>query len=154
MALTEAPQSPNTMIPVSEIENVNCQQFQQAAFEVYKQSVTTYGRKVWIESRSIAHDRDPNANSIEITTPDVEKATIRVEMKLARLRQLRFPFRLIQQFLTLAFGVIAKLFYDVANLPTGASGKNSMFILLFSLIVLFVGILTLNYFESKAEVLR
>jgi hypothetical protein len=147
-------QTPNEVIPVSQIEIASYQQFQQAAFKVYQQAVTTYGRRVWSEARSVAHHRDPDADIIEITTPDVERAAIRVEMKLARLRQLRFPFRLVQQFLTLVTGIVAKYFYDTANLPQDSPGRGWLFWTFFGLLILIVGILTLNYYESKAEVLR
>jgi hypothetical protein len=74
------------MITVTEIEKNVYQQFQQAAFQKYQQSVLTYGSRLWREARSVAHQRDPDANVVEITTLDVEAATVRIEMKLARLR--------------------------------------------------------------------
>ena len=82
---------------IAEIEEAVYRQFQSAAFQRYKQSVFVYASKVWQEAREVALQRDSNVNVIEITTPDVEIATIRTEMKLVRLRQLRFPFRLAWQ---------------------------------------------------------
>jgi hypothetical protein len=142
----------NKMVIV-EIEETVCNQFQEAAFQRYKDSVLDYGTKVWREARSVALQRDPNVNTIEITTPDVEIATVRTEMKLVRLRQLRFPFRLVQQFVTLVTGIIAKLTYDSAHIQTGTPGKD---FLLWSITFLFcISItLSLNYFEMRSELLR
>jgi hypothetical protein len=144
----------NEVVSVSQIESTNYRQVQKAAFEAYQQAVTPYGRRVWSESRSVAHHRDPDADIIEITTPDVEIATIRVDMKLVRLRQLRFPFRLVQQFLTLVTGIVAKYFYDLANLSSDHAGRGALFWVFCGLILLIVGILILNYYEGKAEILR
>ena len=143
----------NTNIVIAEIEEAVYKQFQEAAFQKYKESVFVYGSKVWQEARDVALQRDRNVNIIEITTPDVEIATIRTEMKLVRLRQLRFPFRLVQQFVTLVTGIIAKLAYDSAHVQTGQPGKD---FLLWCIIFLFcIAItLTLNYFEMRSELLR
>jgi hypothetical protein len=140
-------------IVVAEIEEAVYKQFQEEAFQRYKQSVLVYSSKVWQEARDVALQRDRNVNIIEITTPDVEIATVRTEMKLVRLRQLRFPFRLIQQFVTLVTGIIAKLTYDSAHVQTGEPGKDFLF---WGIIFLFcvAGTLTLNYFEMRSELLR
>jgi hypothetical protein len=92
---TPEAQAGGETITVTTIERGVYQQFQQAAFQKYQQSVLTYGSRLFREARSVAHQRDPDANIVEITTPDVEAATIRTEMKLARVRQLRFPYRLV-----------------------------------------------------------
>jgi hypothetical protein len=140
-------------IVVAEIEEAVYKQFQETAFERYKQSVFIYASKVWQEARDVALQRDRNVNVIEITTPDVEIATIRTEMKLVRLRQLRFPFRLVQQFVTLVTGIIAKLADDSAHVQTGDPGKDFLF---WCIIFLFciATTLTLNYFEMRSELLR
>jgi hypothetical protein len=142
------------MITVSQIETRDYQQFQEAAFERYKQTVITYGQRVWREARSVAHQRDPDADVIEITTPDVEAATIRIEMKLARLRQLRFPFRIVQQLLTLGTGILAKVLFDLANLAQGSPGKDWLPYVLVSLLIFILGISAVGWFESRAELLR
>jgi hypothetical protein len=138
---------------VAEIEEAVYRQFQSAAFQRYKQSVFVYASKVWQEAREVALQRDSNVNVIEITTPDVEIATIRTEMTLVRLRQLRFPFRLVQQFVTLVTGIIAKLAYDSAHVQTGEPSKDFLF---WCIIFLFciASTLTLNYFEMRSELLR
>jgi hypothetical protein len=140
-------------IIVAEIEESVYKQFQEAAFQRYKQSIFVYASKVWQEARDVALQRDRNVNVIEITTPDVEIATIRTEMKLVRLRQLRFPFRLVQQFVTLVTGIIAKLAYDSAHVQTGEPGTDFLF---WCIIFLFciATTLTLNYFELRSELLR
>jgi hypothetical protein len=143
----------NTNIIVAEIEEAVYRQFQAAAFQKYKQSVYIYASKVWQEARDVALQRDRNVNVIEITTPDVEIATIRTEMKLVRLRQLRFPFRLVQQFVTLVTGIIAKLAYDSAHVQTGQPGKDFLFWCIIFLFCIAIT-LTLNYFEMRSELLR
>jgi hypothetical protein len=138
---------------VFEIEEAVHKQFQEAAFQKYKESVLVYGSKVWREARSVALQRDPDVSAIEITTPDVVIATVRTEMKLIRLRQLRFPFRLVQQFVTLVTGIFGKLAYDSAHVQTSEPGKD----FLFWCVMFLVGIaatLTLNYFETRSELLR
>ena len=140
-------------IVVAEIEEAVYRQFQETAFQRYKQSVFIYASKVWQEARDVALQRDRNVNVIEITTPDVEIATIRTEMKLVRLRQLRFPFRLVQQFVTLVTGIIAKLAYDSAHLQTGDPGKDFLFWCIIFLFCIAIT-LTLNYFEMRSELLR
>jgi hypothetical protein len=140
-------------IVVAEIEEAVYRQFQAAAFQKYKQSVYIYASKVWQEARDVALQRDRNVNVIEITTPDVEIATIRTEMKLVRLRQLRFPFRLVQQFVTLVTGIIAKLAYDSAHVQTGDPGKDFLFWCIIFLFCIAIT-LTLNYFEMRSELLR
>ena len=143
----------NTNRVVAEIEETVYKQFQEAAFQRYKDSVFVYSTKVWREARSVALQRDPDASVIEISTSDVEIATVRTEIKLVRLRQLRFPFRLVQQFVTLVTGIIAKLAYDSAHVQTGDPGKDFLF---WCIIFLFciATTLTLNYFEMKSELLR
>jgi hypothetical protein len=143
----------NTNIVVAEIEEAVYRQFQETAFQRYKQSVYIYASKVWQEARDVALQRDRNVNVIEITTPDVEIATIRTEMKLVRLRQLRFPFRLVQQFVTLVTGIIAKLAYDSAHVQTGDPGKDFLFWCIIFLFCIAIT-LTLNYFEMRSELLR
>ncbi|WP_310485802.1 hypothetical protein [Chamaesiphon sp. VAR_48_metabat_403] len=138
---------------VFEIEEAVYKQFQEAAFQKYKESVLVYGSKVWREARSVALQRDPDVSAIEITTPDVEIATVRTEMKLIRLRQLRFPFRLVQQFVTLVTGIIAKLTYDSAHVQTGEPGKDFLFWCVMFLFCI-ATTLTLNYFEMRSELLR
>jgi hypothetical protein len=123
-----SPDDFNTNKVVAEIELSIYSQFQAAAFQRYKDSVFAYSTKVWREARSVALQRDPDATVIEITKPDVEIATVRTEMKLMRLRQLRFPFRLIQQFVTLVTGIIAKVAYDSAHVQTGEPGKDFLFL--------------------------
>ena len=143
----------NTNIVVAEIEESVYKQFQEAAFQRYKQSVLVYSSKVWQEARDVSLQRDRNVNIIEITTPDVEIATVRTEMKLVRLRQLRFPFRLIQQFVTLVTGIIAKLAYDSAHVQTGNPGKDFLFWCIIFLLCI-AATFTLNYFEMRSELLR
>jgi hypothetical protein len=143
----------NTSRVIAEIEETVYKQFQSAAFEKYKESVLVYSSKVWREARSVALQRDPDASAIEITTPDVEIATVRTEMKLIRLRQLRFPFRLVQQFVTLVTGIIAKLTYDSAHVQTGEPGKDFLFWCVMFLLCI-AATLTLNYFEMRSELLR
>ncbi len=143
----------NTNIVIAEIEDAVYRQFQETAFQRYKQSVFIYASKVWQEARDVALQRDRNVNVIEITTPDVEIATIRTEMKLVRLRQLRFPFRLVQQFVTLVTGIIAKLAYDSAHVQTGELGKDFLFWCIIFLFCITIT-LTLNYFEMRSELLR
>ncbi len=144
----------NETITVASIEDTIYQLFQRAAFQKYKQSVINYGSYLWREARSVAHQRDPDATVIEITTPDVEAATVRVDMKLSRLRRLRFPYRLVQLFVTLATGVVSKIFFDLTSRSQGSPGTNFLpwvgAILLFLVLVIVV----LNYFEMRAEVLR
>jgi hypothetical protein len=136
-------------IVVASIEPDVCKQFQEAAFQKYKQAVLNYGSKLWIEARGASLQRDPNANLIEITSPDVEAATIRTEMKLARLRQLRFPYRYIQQITSLAIGILIKLTFEAAGKPEGN------FPLLFTFVLFLFGvIITLNYSEMREELLR
>jgi hypothetical protein len=145
---------PGETITVTTIERGVYQQFQQAAFERYKQSVLTYGRRLFGEARSVAHQRDPDANVIEITTPDVEAATVRTEMKLARVRQLRFPYRLVQLGLSAAAGFLAKLSFDLGNLPQGSPGKDLFLWVFIGCIACFIGIVVLYHFETRAELLR
>lgn len=147
-------QVPNGRVVVTEIETNVHQQFQQAAFQRYQQSVLTYGSRLWREARNVAHQRDPDANTIEITTPDVEIASVRVEMRLARLRQLRFPFRLVQQILTLATGIVAKTAFDIANLPQGHIAKANLPWASCGFLACIAIILAVNYFEYRAELLR
>jgi hypothetical protein len=154
MVRSESPQDDSSAnIIVTEIEEAVYRQFQETAFQRYKQSVFIYASKVWQEARDVALQRDRNVNVIEITTPDVEIATIRTEMKLVRLRQLRFPFRLVQQFVTLVTGIIAKLAYDSAHLQTGDPGKDFLFWCIIFLFCIAIT-LTLNYFEMRSELLR
>ena len=101
------------MITVTTIEKSVYEQFQQAAFQHYQQSVLTYGARLFREARSVAHQRDPNVNVVEITTPDVEMAAVRTEMRLAMVRRLRFPFRLVQLGVSIATGFLAKLSFDL-----------------------------------------
>jgi hypothetical protein len=143
----------NTNRVIAEIEETVYRQFQEAAFQKYKESVLLYSSKVWREARSVALQRDPDVSEIEITTPDVEIATVRTEMKLIRLRQLRFPFRLVQQFVTLVTGIIAKLTYDAAHVQTGEPGKDFLFWCVMFLFCI-SATLTLNYFEMRSELLR
>jgi hypothetical protein len=143
----------NTNRIVAEIEEAVYKQFQSAAFEKYKESVLGYSSKVWREARSVALQRDPDVSEIEITTPDVEIATVRTEMKLIRLRQLRFPFRLVQQLVTLVTGIIAKLTYDSAHVQIGQPGKDFLFWCVMFLFCI-SATLTLNYFEMRSELLR
>lgn len=145
---------PTGLIVVSEIEPMVYKQFQEAAFNHYKEAVITYGRRVWTEARSIAHQRDPDANIIEITTPDVEAAAFRVDMKLARLRQLRFPFSLVKQILMLITGIVAKYFFDIANLPQGNSRKAWLPWSEIGFLACIMVIIVLFYFETRAELLR
>jgi hypothetical protein len=81
--------------------------------------------------------------------PDVEAATIRTEMKLARLRQLRFPYRYIQQLISLAIGILIKLTFEAASKAEG-----NFSVLFTSVLFLFGVIITLNYLEMRAELLR
>jgi hypothetical protein len=143
----------NTNRVIAEIEETVYRQFQEAAFQKYKESVLVYSSKVWREARSVALQRDPDVSEIEITTPDVEIATVRTEMKLIRLRQLRFPFRLVQQFVTLVTGIIAKLTYDAAHVQTGEPGQDFLFWCVMFLFCI-SATLTLNYFEMRSELLR
>jgi len=147
-------QRPGDMIIVTEIEQSVCQQFQQAAFQKYQQSVLIYGRRLFGEARSVAHQRDPDANVIEITTPDVEAATVRTEMKLARVRQLRFPYRLVQLGFSIAVGYLVKLSFDYGNLPQGSPGKDWFPWVFIGCIACFLLILVFYYYETRAELLR
>jgi hypothetical protein len=145
---------PGETITVTTIERSVYQQFQQAAFQKYQQSVLTYGSRLFREARSVAHQRDPDANVVEITTPDVEAATVRTEMKLARLRQLRFPYRLIQFVLSTAAGYLIKLSFDLGNLPQGSPGKDFFLWVFIGCIACFIGIVVLYHFETRAELSR
>jgi len=91
---------------------------------------------------------------IEITTPDIEAATVRIEMKLARLRQLRFPFRLVQQLATLMTGIVFKTLFDLANLAQGSPERDWLPWVGGGFLACVAGILILNYFETRAELLR
>lgn len=142
----------NTVV-VTRIEKSNYEQFQSAAFQKYQQSVLSYGSKLWIEARSASLQRDPDANSIEITTPDVVAATIRTEMKLVRLRQLRFPYKIVQQFISLFIGIFFKQTIDSANLQTG-SPKEDFFLWCIAFLLCIVAFLTINHYEMRAELLR
>jgi hypothetical protein len=142
------------MITVTEIEENRCQQFQKAAFQKYQQSVLTYGRRLFGEARSVTHQRDPDANVIEITTPDVEAATVRTEMKLARARQLRFPYRLVQLGFSTAAGFLIKLSCDFGTLPPDSPGKDLFPWVFVGCTACFIGIITLYHYETRAELLR
>ena len=152
MVTDDSSESPTTTVTTIEKEAFN--QFQDAAFEKYRQAVLNYGLRVFREARGAAYQRDPDANQTEITTPDVEAAAIRTEMKLVRLRQLRFPFRLLQQLITLITGIVAKLTFDSANFRTGQPVDESFLLLSIVLLGCFGLVLILNHFEMKAEMLR
>lgn len=138
---------------VAEIKEVVHKQFDPVAFQRYQQSVLNYGMQLWRESRNAALQRDPDASAIEVTTPDVDAATVRTEMRLARLRQLRFPFRPLNQFVSLVTGIAVKLLYDSANLRSDRPDRDFLLWLVVFLICI-VTILILNYFETRAELLR
>ena len=138
---------PPKMITVTET-------FEAAAFDKYRQSVLKYGNRLWSEARSVAHQRNPDANVIEITTPDVEAATVRTEMKLTKLRQVRFPFRLVLQLLTIIEGFLLKAAYDLGNLATGSPAKSSFFGVSLAAVTVLILIFVVNYFDWRAEALR
>jgi hypothetical protein len=106
------------------------------------------------EARSVAHQRNPDADEIEITTPDVEVATVRVEMKLARLRQLRFPFRLVQSGVSLIAGYLFKVTIDLVNLPQDNPHRSWLPWVGIGFLACLFGMIVIYHFESKAELLR
>jgi hypothetical protein len=142
------------IISVTTIERSVYNQFQQAAFHRYKQSILTYGRRLFREARIVAHQRDPNVDVVEITTPDVEVAIVRTEMSRAMRRLFRFPFRLIQLVVSIWIGILAKLSYDLAMLPKDGPGKEWFLWIFFALMICFLGIVILYHFETRAELLR
>jgi hypothetical protein len=144
----------DSFVEVSKIEQSVCEQFQKAAFQKYKEAVVTYGSKLWREARSAAHQRNPDADAIEVTTPDVEAAIVRLDMKLSRLRQIKFPFRTTQQVLTLITGFIFKMLVDAAMAPQTDPRRASLPSLLIGFpacILCYVILITL---ESRAEAQR
>jgi biopolymer transport protein ExbD len=58
----------NINIVVAEIEEAVYRQFQETAFERYKQSVFIYASKVWQEARDVALQRDRNVNVQQFVT--------------------------------------------------------------------------------------
>jgi hypothetical protein len=75
-------------------------------------------------------------------------------MKLVRLRQLRVPYRLLQQLTSLATGLIGKAVFDLANLPPGNPTKYWLPSGAFLFLLCICGTLVLIHFENRAELLR
>src|SRR5687768_5039108 len=102
---------PSTVV-VSSLAPDEASHFEPTALEEYRKRVLAYGIEVFADARQISLDRSPKQKNIRISKADVNLAAFRVEHRLARLRQIRFPFKGISTIVSWGVGFLLKWAID------------------------------------------